>query len=42
MVGNINFLEVVSLGKSNTDSWISQEQILLFFAKIQKVDFESK
>ena len=34
-------LRVVSLGKSKTDSLI-QQQILRFFAKIQKVDFESK
>ena len=34
-------LRVVSLGKSKTDSLI-QQQILHFFAKIQKVDFESK
>lgn len=36
-----NCLEVVSLGKSETDSLI-QQHVLRFFAKIQKVDFESK
>lgn len=34
-------LRVVSLGKSKTDSLI-QQQILRFFAKIQKGDYESK
>ena len=43
MAGRItdNYLEVVSLGKSKTDSLI-QQQILRFFAKMQKVHFESK